>query len=124
MDRKAAVPQRMSCFLCIGYVLLTGESEHWTSQLDTTVTKGESEQGAYIISYNKDSWGNVRNFEISINNGQIIRQEIGLASASIQFPIMRTEGSKVSDEDDQTVEIKWTDVNGEKYEESKLLQAK
>ncbi|WP_248064912.1 hypothetical protein [Paenibacillus silvae] len=48
---------------------LTGESEHWTGQLDTTVTKGESEQGVYIISYNKDSWENIQNFKISINNG-------------------------------------------------------
>nr|WP_186323001.1 hypothetical protein [Paenibacillus xylanexedens] len=103
---------------------LTGESEHWTGQLDTTVTKGESEQGVYIISYNKDSWENIQNFKISISNGQIIRQETGLASASIQFPIMRTEGSKVSDEEDHTVEIEWTDVDGEKYEESMLLQAK
>ncbi|WP_426334174.1 hypothetical protein ACN9MH_05390 [Paenibacillus silvae] len=102
-----------------------GESEHWTGQqLDTTVTKGESEQGAYIISYNKDSWDNVQSFKISINNGQIIRQETGLASASIQFSIMRTEGSKASDEEDQTVEIEWTDVEGGKYEESMLLDAK
>ncbi|WP_427181348.1 hypothetical protein [Paenibacillus sp. TC-CSREp1] len=100
-----------------------GKSEHWSSQLDTTVTKGESEQGAYIISYKKDSWENVQNFKISINNGQIIRQETGLASASIQFPVMRTEGFKASDEEDQTVEIEWTGVNGEKYEESMLLQA-
>jgi hypothetical protein len=103
---------------------LSGESEHWSGELDNAVTKGAGENGQYIISYKEDNLEDVKWFKININDGKMIRQEDGLTSKSIQFPIISIEGSMVSTEDDQTVVIEWKDTNGKKYQEDIILKAK
>ncbi|MGO4529466.1 hypothetical protein AB4Z30_10330 [Paenibacillus sp. 2TAF8] len=102
----------------------SGESEHWSGELDTTVTKGAGENGEYIISYKRDNLEDVKWSKININDGKMIRQEDGLTSKSIQFPIISTEGSMASTEDDQIVVIEWKDTNGKKYQEDIILKAK
>ncbi|PQP83204.1 hypothetical protein C0Q44_00255 [Paenibacillus sp. PCH8] len=103
---------------------LTGESENWRGELDTTVTNEREENGEYVITYNKDNWEDIKGYKININEGRIIREENGLASNSIKFPIIRKQGSTISTQKDQTIVILWTDVNGKDFEEKMILKSK
>lgn len=104
---------------------LMGESEHWRGELDTTVTNERTENGEYTIFYKKDNLEDIQNYKININEGRIIRKEDGgLASNSIKFPITGTKGSMVSKNEDQTIVIEWTDMNGNNFEENFILREK
>ncbi|SEM76944.1 hypothetical protein [Paenibacillus sp. OK076] len=103
---------------------LMGESENWRGELDTTVTNEREENGAYTIFYKKDNLEDIKDYKISINEGSIIRKESDLTSKSINFPITRTRGSQVSRNEDQTIVIEWTDMNGNNFEEKFILREK
>jgi len=104
---------------------LMGESEHWRGELDTTVTNKRADNGEYTIFYKKDNLEDIKDYKININEGMIIRKEDGgLASNSIKFPITRTKGSMVSKNEDQTIVIEWTDMNGNNFEENFILREK
>ncbi|WP_285077738.1 hypothetical protein [Paenibacillus sp. UMB7766-LJ446] len=103
---------------------LMGESENWSAELDTTVTNERAENGAYTVFYKKDNLEDIKGYKININEGSIIRQESDLTSKSISFPIMRTQGSSVSRNEDQAVVIEWTDINGNNFEEKLILREK
>ncbi|QLG42509.1 hypothetical protein HW560_33245 [Paenibacillus sp. E222] len=104
---------------------LMGESDHWRGELDTTVTNERTENGEYTIFYKKDNLEDIQNYKININEGRITRKEDGgLASNSIKFPITRTRGSQVSRNEDQTIVIEWTDMNGNNFEENFILREK
>ncbi|MGC5775943.1 hypothetical protein [Paenibacillus pabuli] len=103
---------------------LMGESENWRGELDTTVTNERAENGAYTISYKKDNLEDIKDYEININEGRIIRKESDLTSKSINFPITRTKGSMVSRNEDQTIVIEWTDKNDNNFEEKLILREK
>ncbi|WP_339849388.1 hypothetical protein MKY42_05480 [Paenibacillus sp. FSL W7-1088] len=103
---------------------LMGESENWRGELDTTVTNEREENGAYTIFDKKDNLEDIKDYKISINEGSIIRKESDLTSKSINFPITRTRGSQVSRNEDQTIVIEWTDMNGNNFEENFILREK
>jgi hypothetical protein len=101
-----------------------GESEHWRGELDTTVTNERTENGQYTIFYKKDNVEDIKEYKININEGRIIRKESDLTSKSINFPITRTKGSYVSSNEDQSIVIEWTDMNGNNLEEKLILRGK
>lgn len=103
---------------------LMGESEHWRGELDTTVTNERTENGQYTIFYKKDNVEDIKEYKININEGRIIRKESDLTSKSINFPITRTKGSYVSSNEDQSIVIEWTDMNGNNLEEKLILRGK
>ncbi|WP_433948886.1 hypothetical protein [Paenibacillus taichungensis] len=103
---------------------LMGESEHWRGELDTTVTNERAENGAYTIFYKKDNLEDIKEYKININEGMIIRKESDLTSKSLDFPLKRTKGSQVSRNEDQTIVIEWTDMNGNNFEENFILREK
>ncbi|PWW44958.1 MULTISPECIES: hypothetical protein [Paenibacillus] len=105
-------------------ISLMGESDHWRGELDTTVTSGRTENGAYTIFYKKDNLENIKDYKININEGRIIRKESDLTSKSIHFPITATRGSQVSRNEDQSVVIEWTDMKGNNFEEKFILREK
>ncbi|RAW13170.1 hypothetical protein DC345_19920 [Paenibacillus taichungensis] len=92
--------------------------------LYSTVTNERAESGQYTIFYKKDNLEDIKGYKININEGRIIRKESGLTSKSINFPIIRTQGSSVSRNEDQTVIIEWTDMNGNNFEEKLILSDK
>ncbi|WP_315794672.1 hypothetical protein [Paenibacillus sp. BIC5C1] len=92
--------------------------------LYSTVTNERAESGEYTIFYKKDNLEDIKGYKININEGRIIRKESDLTSKSINFPIIRTKGSQVSRNKDQTIVIEWTDMNGNNFEEKLILSEK
>lgn len=105
-------------------MILMGESEHWRGELDTTVTSGREENGEYTILYKKENWEDIKGYKININEGRIINQGDGSPSNSIKIPITRTKGSQVSSNEEQTIVVEWTDINGNNLEEKLILREK
>ncbi|MDN4604938.1 hypothetical protein P5G61_27175 [Paenibacillus sp. F6_3S_P_1C] len=103
---------------------LMGESKNWSGELDTTVTNGKEENGEYTILYKNGDWEDIKGYKININEGRIIKQEDDSPSSSIKIPITRTKGSQVSSNEDQTIVIEWTDIDGNNLEEKLILGEK
>ncbi|WP_434750058.1 hypothetical protein [Paenibacillus amylolyticus] len=103
---------------------LKGESENWSGELDTTVTNGKEENGNYTILYKNGDWKDIKEYRININEGRLIEQGESLPSNFIKIPIMRTQGAQVSNNNVQSIDIEWTDINGNNLEEKMILKEK
>lgn len=104
-------------------IIFKGESINWSGELDTTISSEGQEDGAYRINYKNNDWKEIQNYKMNINDGRIIREETGMSSGTLDFPIIRTTGSDVSRNEDQMVVIEWTDSNDNHFEEKILLRA-
>lgn len=89
-------------------ISLTGESDSWSGKYTANIS-GDKENGKFIFGYKNATDKELKNLEITINDGEQVRKEGNYKGAIIEIP-SKCSGCAVTNETlPIKIEIKWDD---------------
>lgn len=89
-------------------ISLTGESVSWSGEYTANI-HGDSQSGKFIFRYKDAKGKELKNLEITINDGKRVRKEENYNGAIIEMPTSCSGCSVTNESSPIKVEIKWDD---------------
>ncbi|MGE7823708.1 hypothetical protein [Paenibacillus sp. NPDC093718] len=89
-------------------ISLTGESDSWSGEYTANIN-GDKESGKFIFGYKNATGKELKNLEITINDGKRVRKEGDYKGAIIEMPSSCSGCAVTNESIPIKVEIKWDD---------------